>query len=281
MSHPITERFVEGADGVRLFVREGGERRGAPILFIHGYLFSADAYVRQFSGPLAETHRLVAMDLRGHGRSDKPADRAAYLDTQALADDIARVVAALQLDHVTIVGWSMGSRMALNYGWHYGFDRIAGLNLVSAVVRGPSRGPGVPLRPHLTELFSTDTERRWEATRDFVRSCASGAELDPDLEKAFIETAMATPVDARSAIREWPLLYKDALPKLQTPVLVTHGIGDDLVPEADSRELAALLPRGRLSLIGGGHLPFLLDAQRFDTALTSFAQDVLESQMQT
>ena len=269
------EHIVRGGGGLKIFVREGGNPRGPEVLLIHGYLFSSDVFVRQFEGPLSETHRLVAMDVRGHGRSEKPDFEAAYTDARAQADDVASVVETLGLSRPTLVGWSMGSRIALNYGWFHGYEKIGGLNLVAAVVAGPTRGPDAPLPPHLANLLIEDEQQRLRATKHFVESCAIGGDLPRDLDRTFVQAAMTVPLSARRGSRRWPIHYAESLPDLATPLLVTHGVGDPLVPEASSRELAALTRAGRLSVIGGGHLAFLQDSERFDTELAAFTREAV------
>ena len=269
------QHSVRGAGGVELFVREGGNPRGPDILFIHGYLFSSDVFVRQFEGPLAETHRLVAMDVRGHGRSGKPDFDAAYTNAQVQADDVAAVVETLNMKRPTMVGWSMGSRVALNYGWFHGYDKIGGLNLVAAVVAGPTRGPDAPLPAHLADLLIEDDQHRLAATKHFVEACAAGGEVPEDLQSSFVQAAMTVPLAARRGSRRWPIHYAESLPELATPLLVTHGAGDPLVPEERSRELADLTRAGKLSVIGGGHLAFLQDSTRFDRELEAFCETTI------
>lgn len=271
---PVEEHVVEGAEGVKIFAREGGNPAGPPILFIHGFLFSSDVFVRQFSGPLAETYRLVAMDVRGHGHSDKPDDEDAYSDPRLIAGDVAGVVDALRLERPVVVGWSMGSRVALNYGFFHGFDRIAGLNLISASVMWAPTPAETP--PVLVDLLSDDQDKREAATAKFVSMCSIGGPVDPELAASFVETAVTVPPAARRGVRRWPFPYADTLPELDTPLLVTHGGADPLLDEGISRELASLTRNGRLSVIGGGHLPFLQDNTRFDGDLAAFVASISE-----
>jgi len=274
MSKACEERYVEGADGVRLFVRDGGNRNGPPVLLIHGYLFSSEIFERQFAGELAETCRLIAMDVRGHGKSDKPKELGAYLDARSWADDVARVIASLGLETPSLVGWSMGSRVALNYGWVHGFEKVAAFNLTAAVVDGPVPGTHAPMPPHLQDLLSDDVDARLAATRTFIAACAAGAERDEQLEARWLEIAMAVPVVARRGARQWPVLYSQALAKLETPILVTHGRGDVLVPEAAPHELCTRLRNAELVLIGGGHLNFFQDPVHFNERLAGLVARV-------
>ena len=88
---------VAGGGGVHLHVVETGNPQGRPILFIHGASQCWLQWNRQMNSSLAEEHRLVALDMRGHGLSDKPRD--AYNDSKLWADDINAVIQTLKLDH--------------------------------------------------------------------------------------------------------------------------------------------------------------------------------------
>lgn len=171
--------FIRSSDGTPIFVRATERRGPLGVLLIHGYLFSSELFARQFEGEFTERCQVVAMDIRGHGRQGKPDHASAYLDAELWANDVACVVRALDLERFAIVGWSMGSRVALNYGQYRGFERVVGLNLVSAVVSGPRRGTQAPLTEHLADLLADDPGKRERCTETFVRACAGDSRLPP------------------------------------------------------------------------------------------------------
>jgi pimeloyl-ACP methyl ester carboxylesterase len=88
---------VIGGGGIRLHVEETGNPRGPGVLFIHGYSQCRLAWRRQMDSALAGELRLVAMDSRGHGLSEKPKD--AYADSRLWADDVQAVINTLELKH--------------------------------------------------------------------------------------------------------------------------------------------------------------------------------------
>ena len=98
-SHKIT-----GGGGIQLHLVETGKSTGRPILFIHGFSQCWLAWSRQMSSDLAADYRLVAMDMRGHGLSDKPPE--GYTDSRLWADDVNSSIQALRLDHPILCGWS-------------------------------------------------------------------------------------------------------------------------------------------------------------------------------
>jgi pimeloyl-ACP methyl ester carboxylesterase len=76
---------IIGGGGVRLHLVETGDPSGRPILFIHGFSQCSLAWSRQLNSDLADRYRLIAMDMRGHGQSEKPRD--AYADSRLWADE--------------------------------------------------------------------------------------------------------------------------------------------------------------------------------------------------
>src|SRR5262245_9786310 len=93
---------VTGGGGIRLNLTETGNPRGRPILFIPGFSQCSLSWLQQLQSDLAESFRLVALDLRGHGLSEKP--REAYGDSKLWADDIEAVIRALELDRPILCG---------------------------------------------------------------------------------------------------------------------------------------------------------------------------------
>ena len=127
-SHKIT-----GGGGIQLHLVETGNSKGRPILFIHGFSQCWLAWSRQMSSDLTDDYRLVAMDMRGHGLSEKPRD--GYSDSRLWADDVNAAIQALRLDHPILCGWSYGPLVILDYIRHYGEDGISGVHFVGAITK--------------------------------------------------------------------------------------------------------------------------------------------------
>src|ERR1700754_3873363 len=129
----MKHHMVTGGGGIRLHLVETGNPSGRPIVFMHGFSQCSLAWARQMNSELADTFRLVALDIRGHGLSDKP--RESYGDSKLWADDVHAVIQALQLDRPVLCGWSYGPLVILDYVRHYGEDGIGGLNFVGGVTK--------------------------------------------------------------------------------------------------------------------------------------------------
>ena len=104
-------RRIETADGVRIHVQTAGD--GPPVLLLHGFPQSLLMW-RKVAPALATEHRVVALDLRGYGLSDRPPttpDHAPYA-FRAMARDAVDVLQALGIDRVAVVGHDRGGRVA-------------------------------------------------------------------------------------------------------------------------------------------------------------------------
>jgi len=99
---------VQGGGGTKLRVKEWGNERGHPILFIHGFFAESALLQMQYESPALQDFRLVALDLRGHGESEAPANAEAYTRADPWADDIAAIIRVLELKKPVLVGWSYG-----------------------------------------------------------------------------------------------------------------------------------------------------------------------------
>ena len=125
---------VTGGGGLRLHVREWGDREAPSILFVHGWSQSDLCWGGQVASPLARDFHLVSFDLRGHGMSDRPRDPEHYTDPQLWAQDVAAVIAATELDRPVVVAWSYGGFVVCDYIREYGEQTIAGVDLVGGAV---------------------------------------------------------------------------------------------------------------------------------------------------
>jgi len=169
----MKHHMVSGGGGIQLHLVETGNSSGRPIVFVHGFSQCCLAWTRQMNSALAESYRLVAIDMRGHGLSDKP--REGYADSQLWADDVQAVIQALDLNHPVLCGWSYGPLMILDYLRHYGEDSIGGVNFVGGVTKlGGDEATSVLTADFLSLIpgfFSVDAEESVRSLGALLRLC--------------------------------------------------------------------------------------------------------------
>jgi pimeloyl-ACP methyl ester carboxylesterase len=250
-----------GQPPVKIYVEEMG--RGPPILFLHG--LGGSSYSWRFVAPrLAATHRVIAIDLRGFGRSDKPFDRA-----YSAADHAAVVrafIKAANLTRVTLVGHSYGGMVALRLALDRRLEpqRIARLVLMStpafpqAFSTGVSflRKPVLPylalllVPPELTASLALMMEKfGFDRVTDKDISIYADPLSAPGGPHALIETALQIiPDDLPHLIARYPTLTK--------PTLALWCRDDQVVPLSTGQKLQRTIPGARLAVVEGcDHMP--------------------------
>mgnify|MGYP001330992335 CR=1 FL=1 len=244
------ERFRAG-DGLQIVFEQWGDPAAPPVLLHHGFI--ADAHLNWVGpgfvdGLVGAGRRVIALDARGHGRSDKPHDPAFYGEGRMAAD-----VRAL-LDHlglhepasVDLVGYSMGAIVSLLVaaGGEARLRRLAVGGVGRAVVThggvDTEKLPAHLLRdalladdPQDPKVLAAPGVTRMRAFADFV-----GADRQ----------ALAAQV---AAVHAKPI----ALDEISVPTLVFAGIEDPLAQEPE--KLAAAIPGARLLTVPGDHLTAL------------------------
>lgn len=241
-------------DGIAIAYRTwgaGGHER--PVVLHHG--FAADALVNWVwpgivDGLLAVGRRIVAIDARGHGASDKPHDPARYGEVR-MAADLGQLLTHLGADEVDLVGYSMGAIVSLIAASTNPAVRrlvVGGIGAGVVDLGGVDRRVIDPSRLAVAlEADDPDTVEPGEP-RNFRRFAdATGADR------------LALAAQARSVHRA-PIATGD----ITAPTLVVAGADDPLASHPE--RLAAAIPGARHVVIPGDHLgavgPALLDAVR-------------------
>ena len=266
--------LVEGSGGVRLWAGEWGNPEGPAVLFIHGFMQCHLSWQAQLESDLAKDFRLIAIDARGHGQSDKPDDTAAYTDGKHWAGDIAAVIEQLDLHKPVLVGWSYGGLIMLDYCQRYGCDDIAGINFVAAAVRRVTdrNAPPPTIAQTRADLLSEDLLTRISGTRAFLRACTAKP-VDQDSFETWLAFNMLVPQRVRQAMFDRELDFDPVLDALSVPALVTYCTADAVVQPQMGEHAMAHLPNARASIYEGiGHAPFHEDSERFNTELADFVR---------
>lgn len=264
---------VAGGGGVQLHVVETGNPQGRPILFIHGISQCSLAWSRQLDSELAPDHRLVAMDMRGHGLSDKPRD--AYGDSRLWADDVRAVIRALDLDRPVLSGWSYGSLVFLDYIRHYGEDQIGGIHFVGGVTKLGSDAAMAVIKPAFLNfvpgLFATDVEESVRTLESFLQTCFNQSLSASDLY-LMLGYNVSVPPHVRQAMLSRAIDNDDLLPRIRKPALITQASNDAFLRAENGDRLKAGIAHAQIQAHNTGHTPFWEDATAFNQRLRAFVK---------
>ncbi|MCQ0969284.1 alpha/beta hydrolase (plasmid) [Paracoccus sp. TK19116] len=254
----------------------GGE--GRPVVLIHGWPLSAQAWADQV-GPLRDAgYRVISYDRRGFGRSDKP-DTGYDYDT--LSDDLAAIINQKDLHDVTLVGFSMGGGEVARYASRHQENRLHSVVFASAVPPYLMKGPDNPDGP-LTKEKADEFEQNLRAdraaffdqfTKDFF-SAYGELKVSEDQRQQAIDLCLQSSEQAALGCMEaWATTdFRDDLKKVTTPTLVLHGDSDGVVPFEGSGERThkAIAGSDLVVLKGAPHGCNTSHASEFNAALLNF-----------
>jgi non-heme chloroperoxidase len=264
---------IAGGRGVQLCVVEAGRPDGRPILFLHGASQCHLQWDRQFNSTLSEKHRLVALDFRGHGLSEKPRD--AYGDSKLWADDVNAVIQALKLDHPVLSGWSYGPLVFLDYIRHYGEDNLGGLHFIGAITKLGSAEAMSILSPEflgvVPNFLSTETESSVCGLEGLLRLCFA-QQPSPAERYLMLGYNVSVPPYVRQGLFARSFDNDDLLPKIRKPVLITHGAADAIVKPTVVDQHKAAMPHAQIDMMNTGHAAFWDDAAGFNQRLHKFCE---------
>ncbi|MDT4937680.1 MAG: hypothetical protein QOG80_1351 [Pseudonocardiales bacterium] len=259
---------------------EAGPSDGPVVLLLHGLASDSTTWDRAL-GPMARDGlRVVAVDLIGHGESDKPA--GTYLLTD-FGDSLAAFCAAAGIERATVCGHSLGGAIAVHFAYHHP-ERVAGLVLVSAgglgrevhpvlraaAVPGAERILGAAVRPSMRRLYSSPrVHRLLRLTPDNVVNLRrAGRTLGTSEGQAAFFAALRgviEPAGQRGSFIEMRYLAE------HIPTLLVWAEGDGVIPVAHAHAAHGHLPGSRLVVFPGtGHEPHRRNADAFAAAVVDF-----------
>jgi len=238
--------FVTTKDGVEIFYKDWG--KGQPIVFSHGWPLSADDWDAQMMFFANRGYRVVAHDRRGHGRSSQVAGGH---DMDHYADDLAAVVAELDLNNAVHVGHSTGGGEVVRYITRHNRGQIAKAVLISAVppimVKTPANPGGLP-----KEVFDGFQAQVATNRSQFYRDLPAGPfygfnrpgvkPVEGIIQNWWRQGMMGGAKAHYDGIVAFSQTdFTEEMKKITIPVLVMHGDDDQIVPYADSGPLSAKL----------------------------------------
>ena len=251
---------------------------GPPILMIHGNSSCKEALAGQLAAPELARHRIVAIDLPGHGASDDAPRPEVDYTFKGYAEMGDEVIHALELKMPVLFGWSLGGHVALEMvgrGYPVRGCMICGTPPITPVMESLMAGFNIdPAAENLTgKREFTDEDALAYATHT---SAVDGV-LDPHL------LAMCKRTDGRareimfgSVVAGKPLDERDIVETTRVPMAVVNGVEDPFIRADyfDTLKWSTLWPKGVVRVEGAGHAPFLQKPAEFNVLLKLFAESV-------
>jgi proline iminopeptidase len=282
-AHPVQEGFVD-AGGALIYYKALGE--GTPLMVVHGGPGASHDYFLPYLLPLARHNRLIFIDERGSGRSERLENPSAYT-VEAMAEDVEAVRRALGLGKMNLLGHSYGGVLAQAYALRYQ-EHLRHLVLCSTfhstrAMNDVFRRMKDEMTPELREridrmekdgLFGHGKDyEKHRYTKDYMEAAwgegyfpylyrkrpdpaydpADTGDMSWDLYREMWGSHGEFVIDGNLASVE----YAARLPSLRVPTLITVGDHDECDPSL-SREMSALIPGSKLVVFPeSGHMTFV------------------------
>ncbi|MBO9134524.1 alpha/beta hydrolase [Rhizobium sp. VS19-DR104.2] len=268
--------FVKAKDGTQLHVKDMGQ--GRPVLLIHGWPLTGDMFEYQTLALLEAGYRVITYDRRGFGQSGHPADGYNY-DT--FADDLASVLEELDLQQVSLIGFSMGGGEIARYLSRHGVSRVAKTVLVSSVVpyllKDGSNPDGVDASV-FEDMKAQIRKDRFAFLQAFAKTFYGVGMLTNPVSEGVLDWSfalgiMASPKATIECIDAFGKTdFRGDLPAFTMPTLVIHGTGDKTVPIGPSGRAAAAAITGAtlIEYDGEPHGLFATVPERLNRDLLEF-----------
>jgi pimeloyl-ACP methyl ester carboxylesterase len=262
-------------NGEALAYIDVGHAAGPVVVLIHGYTDSARDWLPMLPY-LSKQLRLILVDLRGHGRSDKPECCYSRFD---FAYDIKLLLDALAIQKADIVGHSLGSIVAQTFAEDWP-ERTRRVVLISSSGGHPAGEPKKLAQVDFAAQIRNLKEPIEADSPFMIAWWDSPTPVDPDFIRRQREDAAGIPLRVWIAVLDQglsggtsPADIQNSLPRLKAPVLLIWGSQDPIMEEPVRKTLRDALPQAQVKIFDGlGHNPFWEDPAGVAHTINAFLE---------
>jgi len=256
---------------IRLAYSDHSRGREKTLVLIHGFPLDRRLWAAQARG-FAALARVVAPDLRGHGKSEVP---PGPLTMDQHADDLVALLDHLEIRRAVVGGLSMGGYITLAF-WRRHPDRVQGLILADTRAEPDSAAAqaGRTTAIAWVQQIGAAAYADEMLPRLLAPGNLSNAKIVDAARKIMAEQPMTGIVGALGGLRD-RADSRATLPTIAVPTLVIVGEADGITPPADAQAMTVLIPGARLAVIpNAGHLSPLENPRTFNTAVRAFLREL-------
>jgi non-heme chloroperoxidase len=272
----------ENSAPIELYYEDHGS--GPPVVLLAGWPLDSRSWEPQLATLLDAGHRVILYDRRGFGQSSRP---ATGYDFDTLAGDLHTMLLDLDLNDVTLVGFSLGTGELARYVGSHGTGRLRACVFIESLAPSFAKSAENPngadqavvgtvqqaisedrfkwLTGLVGDLFNLDENLGHRISEETVRAAWSAA-------------ADASPIATRACPPGWLEDFSGDITRIDVPTLILHGTADRILPiEGQGRRLHAALPDARyVEIDGGPHVMCVTHAPEVNRQLLSFLRQTAD-----
>lgn len=270
----MENKFVTLSQGAVSYL--DNETNDTAIVFIHGLGAAKEVFAHQYESPLAQSYRLIGIDLPGHGDSDKPHDPEKAYSVQGLAVTLNELLNSLSVDRSIVVGWSLGGHVAIEMMQMFP-ERLMGVMTTGTppLDHGTFAAfRGYQMRMDLLTALKNSMNAR-EADR-LARTCYGSHFSDAHLAWMMRTDMRLRPVFNRSVAQGTGPSQKTIVETSAVPLCIANGADDPIIRSGffDTIDYANLWDHHAHILSDAGHAAFLAAPNRFNALLHRYATEM-------
>lgn len=270
------QNFFQTSDGTHIYFEDHGS--GPVILMIPGYLCTSKFFSKNIAA-LSAQNRLILMDSRGHGSSDKTLKN---LTIDRCAQDVKELIDHLGLDDVFLIGWSLGSSIVMSYWQQFNRYKISKIGITDSALYpfSPEDWNSHSLKGYNMDGFAAVMNKAISDHEGYCRAFAQAIwKTSPTPENlAWVtEEFRKTPPWIAFALYS-DFLHRDyasLLPTLTVPTIV-FGADSPAIPQGEKMAtyyMQKIQAPSELHLFkNGGHMLFYVENDKYNSTLISFMQ---------
>jgi len=267
---------TSSGQAIELYYEDIGS--GSPVILIHGWPLTHAMWEYQLYPLVHNGYRVISYDRRGFGLSSKPAEGYDY-DT--LSDDLLGLIDHLELDNVTLVGFSMGGGEVARYMSRHHGHKIARAVFIGSVtpmlMKGSDNKDGVE-RDVFANMYDEVQRDRFAFLSNFGKlffgeSKRKGGVSTDTMQWGQMMAMMASPIATMKCIEAFSMTdFRQDMAEIHVPTLIIHGKADKVVPwEASGRWASAMLPNAECKVYDDGpHALFVTHKEQLNADLLTF-----------
>jgi len=256
-------------NGIKLFYIDKG--KGKTLLFLHSWMADHSVYDHQIK-ELSKKYRVIAIDIRGHGRSTKTRFYRPYI----FSKDLYVFIKKLKLRNITLIGSSLGGDVAAHYliSYGYGIDSLVLVNTSAKYLSDKGYDVGHSKKLVRTIFWHLAVYGYKRLIRRAIRNLFSENADFEDIRRVYkVGYKVPMILAIRTGVGMIFFDIRKKLHKIKVPTLVIYGIEDKLCNYYSAKYWTQHIPSSSLVVFdNSGHYPFIEEKEKFNDEIRKFVK---------